>query len=173
MEIKDNFIKHMQHQEKFGFQGVCPSQIECNTNNTVVTCGPVTGRRKKRSTADKDLNDMQTGPWLQRNKTKRNVYEIRVVSMLTTTWYNFNSSNGETLNFLESLQHKMFDVIKELGSSGNLTVRGLSPDNSTFLFGYSDPFCDDGLAVRWTTLTCGKLEMIEHWYKNAINYVIV
>nr|XP_022328842.1 sushi, von Willebrand factor type A, EGF and pentraxin domain-containing protein 1-like isoform X2 [Crassostrea virginica] len=154
MEIKNNFIKHMQHQEKFGFQGVCPSQIECNTNNTVVTCGPVTGRRKKRSTADKDLNDMQTGPWLQRNKTKRNVYEIRVVSMLTTTWYNFNSSNGETLNFLESLQHKMFDVIKELGSSGNLTVRGLSPDNGTFLFGYSDPFCDDGLAVRWTTLTC-------------------
>lgn len=90
------------------------------------------------------------------DRTKRNTHEIRVETLLTTSWYNFNSSNVDTFYFLESLQTKLFDVIKDLGRNGSLTVRALSPDNNSFQLGYSDPFCDEGLAVRWSTLTCGK-----------------
>lgn len=153
-DIKTNFINLMQYQEKRGFAGVCPDETECNVNNTVVTCGPVSGRRKKRHTHEigtySGYNSMPT------DRTKRNTHEIRVETLLTTSWYNFNSSNVDTFYFLESLQTKLFDVIKDLGRNGSLTVRALSPDNNSFQLGYSDPFCDEGLAVRWSTLTCGK-----------------
>ncbi|XP_052700846.1 sushi, von Willebrand factor type A, EGF and pentraxin domain-containing protein 1-like isoform X1 [Crassostrea angulata] len=151
-DIKTNFINLMQYQEKRGFAGVCPDETECNVNNTVVTCGPVSGRRKKRHTHEigtySGYNSMPT------DRTKRNTHEIRVETLLTTSWYNFNSSNVDTFYFLESLQTKLFDVIKDLGRNGSLTVRALSPDNNSFQLGYSDPFCDEGLAVRWSTLTC-------------------
>jgi hypothetical protein len=133
----------MQKEEANGFGGVCPSQIECNVNNTVVTCGQISGRKRRALHKEGKIH-------------KRSTHEIRVEMSLETTWYNFNSSNGETFSFLENLQTKMFDVIKRLGSNGNLTVRGMSPDVNSFQSGFSDAFCPDGTAIRWNTLTCGK-----------------
>ncbi|XP_061173453.1 sushi, von Willebrand factor type A, EGF and pentraxin domain-containing protein 1-like [Saccostrea echinata] len=142
-EIKGNFIKHMQKKEVSGFGGVCPSQTECNVDNTVVTCGQT---RVKKSTHDMERE--------RHGLRKRSTHEIRVEFTLTTSWHNFNSSNGDTFYFLEDIQTKMFNVIKQLGSYGNLTVRGLSPDINSFQLGYSDPFCPNGTAIRWSTLTC-------------------
>lgn len=144
-EIKDNFIKHMQKEEVSGFGGVCPSHIECNVNNTVVTCGQISGRKKRTVREERGVH-----------VHKRSTHEIRVEISLDTTWYNFNSSNGDTFRFLENLQTKMFDVVKQLGSNGDLTVRGLSPDANSFQLGFSDASCPDGTALRWNTLTCGK-----------------
>ncbi|XP_048737006.2 sushi, von Willebrand factor type A, EGF and pentraxin domain-containing protein 1-like isoform X2 [Ostrea edulis] len=142
-EIKDNFIKHMQKEEVSGFGGVCPSHIECNVNNTVVTCGQISGRKKRTVREERGVH-----------VHKRSTHEIRVEISLDTTWYNFNSSNGDTFRFLENLQTKMFDVVKQLGSNGDLTVRGLSPDVNSFQLGFSDASCPDGTALRWNTLTC-------------------
>lgn len=141
-EIKQNFINQMQLLEAQGWNGVCPSQIDCNVNNTEVTCGPVNGKKKR------DVLDVLRG--------KRSTHEIRVEVTMTTTWYNFNSTGGTTFYFLEDVQKKVYDVVKATAAAGNLTVRGLSPDISSFALGYSNPNCPDGTIIRWSTLTCGK-----------------
>ncbi|XP_048736999.2 sushi, von Willebrand factor type A, EGF and pentraxin domain-containing protein 1-like isoform X2 [Ostrea edulis] len=139
-EIKQNFINQMQLLEAQGWNGVCPSQIDCNVNNTEVTCGPVNGKKKR------DVLDVLRG--------KRSTHEIRVEVTMTTTWYNFNSTGGTTFYFLEDVQKKVYDVVKATAAAGNLTVRGLSPDISSFALGYSNPNCPDGTIIRWSTLTC-------------------
>lgn len=144
-EIKNNFIKQMQLLESQGWNGVCPSQIDCNVNNTEVTCGQVS-RKKKR-----DVNSI-----LEHVLYKRSTHEIRVEVKLATTWYNFNSTGGSTFYFLEDVQKKVFEVMKSSAIAGNLTVSGLSPDISSFTLGYSDPDCPEGTFVRWSSLTCGK-----------------
>lgn len=144
-EIKNNFINQMQRLESQGWNGVCPSQIDCNVNNTEVTCGPVSGKKKR------DVNSV-----LEHVFHKRSTHEIRVEVKLTTTWYNFNSTGSSTFYFLEEVQKKVFDVMKLSATAGNLTVRGLSPDINSFVLGYSDPDCPKGTFVRWSTLSCGK-----------------
>nr|XP_034325188.1 sushi, von Willebrand factor type A, EGF and pentraxin domain-containing protein 1-like [Crassostrea gigas] len=144
VEIKNNFIKQMQRLESQGWNGVCPSQIDCNVNNTEVTCGPVIGKRRKR-----DVSFV-----LEHVLSKRSTHEIRVEVKLATTWYNFNSTGGSTFYFLEEVQKKLFEVMKSSATAGNLTVSGLSPDISSFALGYSDPDCPVGNIIRWSTLTC-------------------
>ncbi|XP_061173454.1 sushi, von Willebrand factor type A, EGF and pentraxin domain-containing protein 1-like [Saccostrea echinata] len=139
-DIKENFIDKMQLLETQGWNGVCPTQIDCNVNNTVVTCGPVTGRRKR------DISNFF--------RVERSTHEIRVELTMITTWYNFNSTGGSTFYFLEEIQKKVFNVIKSSASNGNLTVRGLSPDLNSFVLGWSDPYCPEGSIIRWSTLTC-------------------
>lgn len=145
-EIKENFIKQMQLLEANGWNGVCPSQIDCNVNNTQVTCGAVSGKKKKR-----DVHNI-----LNYLKSKRSTHEIRVEITLATTWYDFNSTSGSTFLFLEEVQKDVFNAMKASASAGNLTVRGLHPDTSSFSLGYSNPDCPTGNIVRWSTLTCGK-----------------
>ena len=145
-EIKENFIKQMQLLEANGWNGVCPSQIDCNVNNTQVTCGAVSGKKKKR-----DVHNI-----LNYLKSKRSTHEIRVEITLATTWYDFNSTAGSTFFFLEEVQKDVFNAMKASASAGNLTVRGLQPDTSSFSLGYSNPDCPTGNIVRWSTLTCGK-----------------
>ncbi|XP_061173457.1 sushi, von Willebrand factor type A, EGF and pentraxin domain-containing protein 1-like [Saccostrea echinata] len=143
-EIKQNFIDQMNFLEKNGFGGVCPSQIDCNIKNTVVTCGAITGRKKR---------------WIDNLldffvRKKRSTHEIRVEITMETTWFDFNSTSGATFYFLEEIQKKIFNEIKGSASAGNLTVRGLAPDISSFALGWSDPDCPVGHAIRWSTLTC-------------------
>lgn len=145
VEIKNNFIKQMQRLESQGWNGVCPSQIDCNVNNTEVTCGPVSGKKKR------DINYV-----MEHVMSKRSTHEIRVEVKLATTWYDFNSTGGSTFYFLEEVQKKVFEVMKSSATAGNLTVSGLSPDISSFALGYSDPDCPVGNIIRWSTLTCGK-----------------
>ncbi|XP_056020419.1 serine-rich adhesin for platelets-like isoform X3 [Ostrea edulis] len=139
-EIKHNFINQMQLLEAQGWNGVCPSQIDCNVNNTEVTCGPVNGKKKR------DVFNILRG--------KRSTHEIRVEVTMTTTWYDFNSTGATTFYFLEDVQKNMFNVIKSVASSGDLTVGGMVPDTNSFAIGWSDPNCPEGSIVRWSTLTC-------------------
>uniref|UniRef100_K1QIC0 Sushi, von Willebrand factor type A, EGF and pentraxin domain-containing protein 1 n=1 Tax=Magallana gigas TaxID=29159 RepID=K1QIC0_MAGGI len=143
VEIKSNFINQMQLLESQGWNGVCPSQIDCNVNNTEVTCGPVSGKKKR------DINYV-----MEHVMSKRSTHEIRVEVKLATTWYDFNSTGGSTFYFLEEVQKKVFEVMKSSATAGNLTVSGLSPDISSFALGYSDPDCPQGTFVRWSSLGC-------------------
>ncbi|XP_056020426.1 LOW QUALITY PROTEIN: sushi, von Willebrand factor type A, EGF and pentraxin domain-containing protein 1-like [Ostrea edulis] len=139
-EIKQNFINKMQYLENNGFNGVCPSQIDCNIQNTVVTCGTITGRKKR-----------WTDVFI---REKRSTHKIRVEITMETTWFDFNSTGGATFYFLEDIQKSIFNVIKASSVAGDLTVRGLSPDINSFALGWSDPDCPDGHIIRWSTLTC-------------------
>lgn len=141
-EIKNNFIKQMQLLEFQGWNGLCPSQIDCNVNNTYVTCGVISGKKKRDVIFEKI-------------RTKRNSHEIRVEITLTTTWYDFNATGSSTFFFLEEVQKNVFDTIKSSATAGTLIVRGLSPDISSFVLGYSDPECPEGTTIRWSSLTCG------------------
>lgn len=131
----------MQYLENNGFNGVCPSQIDCNIQNTVVTCGTITGRKKR-----------WTDVFI---REKRSTHKIRVEITMETTWFDFNSTGGATFYFLEDIQKSIFNVIKASSVAGDLTVRGLSPDINSFALGWSDPDCPDGHSIRWSTLTCG------------------
>nr|XP_022308447.1 sushi, von Willebrand factor type A, EGF and pentraxin domain-containing protein 1-like isoform X3 [Crassostrea virginica] len=142
MEIKENFILHMQYLQSVGWDGVCPSEIDCNVNNTLVTCGAISGKKR-------DVNFV-----LGQLRSKRSTHEIRVEVTLATTWYQFNSSASSTFYFLEEVQRKMFSVMTSLATNGNLTVRGLNPDANSFSLGYSVPDCPTGHALRHSTLTC-------------------
>ena len=148
-EIKENFILHMQYLQSVGWDGVCPSEIDCNVNNTLVTCGAISGKKR-------DVNSV-----LGQLRSKRSTHEIRVEVTLATTWYQFNSSASSTFYFLEEVQRKMFSVMTSLATNGNLTVRGLNPDANSFSLGYSVPDCPTGHALRHSTLTCGKI--IKQW----------
>ena len=143
-DIKENFIKQMQLLEANGWNGMCPTEIDCNVNNTRVTCGAVSGKKR----------DVHTV--LDYLRSKRSTHEIRVEITLATTWYDFNSTAGSTFYFLEEVQKDVFNVMKELAIAGNLTVRDLNPDANSFTLGYSSPDCPEGNIVRWSTLTCGK-----------------
>lgn len=142
VEIKNNFINQIQRLESQGWHGVCPSQIDCNVNNTDVTCGVISGKKKRDVIFEKI-------------RAKRNSHEIRVEVTLTTTWYDFNATGSSTFFFLEEVQKNVFDAIKSSATAGNLTVRGLSPEISSFVLGYSDPECPEGTTIRWSSLTCG------------------
>jgi hypothetical protein len=159
-EIKQNFIAKMQQLENNGWNGVCPSQIDCNIQNTVVTCGTVTGRRKR-------WTDVAM-------REKRNTHEIRVEITIETTWFDFNSTGGATFYFLEDVQKNVFNVIKASSTAGDLTVRGLSPDINSFALGWSDPNCPDGQSVRWSTLTCG-MNIIPYtiYIKFCLSFIII
>lgn len=118
----------MHQLETQGWDGVCPSQIDCNVNKTDITCGPINSK-KKREVSFRFHNFLN----------KRSTHEIRVEMTMTTSWYDFNSTGGTTFYFLEEIQKKVFNVIKTYAMTGALTVGDLSPDTNSFSLGYSNP----------------------------------
>lgn len=134
----------MHQLETQGWDGVCPSQIDCNVNKTDITCGPINSK-KKREVSFRFHNFLN----------KRSTHEIRVEMTMTTSWYDFNSTGGTTFYFLEEIQKKVFNVIKTSAMTGALTVGDLSPDTNSFSLGYGNPECPEGRIIRWSTLTCG------------------
>lgn len=143
-EIKNNFIEKMHQLETQGWNGVCPSQIDCNVNKTDITCGPINSKKKR-----------EVSFRFHHFLDKRSTHEIRVEMTMTTSWYDFNSTGGTTFYFLEEIQKKVFDVIRTSAMAGALTVGDLSPDTNSFSLGYSNPECPEGRIIRWSTLTCG------------------
>lgn len=150
-QIKENLISLMIQRQQSGWAGACPNTTECNVNNTEVICGPTSGRRR-RSADDTDI-DLDS---VTNNVHKRSLNEIKVKFFVITTWQNLNPSI-ETFLHMETIQQNIFGVIKESAKNGALNVSGLSPEMSSFSYSWSDPGCPDGMTVRWTTMTCGKL----------------
>ncbi|XP_062600150.1 uncharacterized protein LOC134261766 [Saccostrea cucullata] len=133
----------MAQLEKNGWGGVCPDNNQCHVNNTDVTCGPLTGRRKR--SAD--------GEGKARNIPYNRTSEIRVSFFVETSWKNFESSN-ETFYSMEEIQKRIFDNIKKLAENGSFNVGGLDPDIDSFSSGLSDPECPEGTARKQNTMKC-------------------
>lgn len=145
-QIKSNFISKLKIlNAKGGFQGICVDIKNCSVENVEVTCGPVL--RKRRSI-------------FSYIRLKRSNYEIRVEFKISSAWQNTNYSQKDFYELTKKAHRNFFEKIKELGSSGKLTVNELVPDTESFAFGYTFPKCADGLLIRMSTLSCGKFYIL-------------
>lgn len=79
---------------------------------------------------------------------------------ISSTWQNTNYSHKDFYELTKKAHRNFFEKIKELGSSGKLTVNELVPDTESFAFGYTFPKCADGLLIRLSTLSCGKFYIL-------------
>lgn len=140
-KIKSNFINQMEILETKGFAGVCSDSLECNVKNVSVTCGP---RTRKRRSLEYSV------------RSKRSGSEIRVEIKISSKWPLSNVSTIDSLNMAKKIQQNIFDKIQDISKEGKLTVEGISPDDESFVLGYSASVCDVALYLRQDILTCGK-----------------
>nr|XP_022288701.1 sushi, von Willebrand factor type A, EGF and pentraxin domain-containing protein 1-like isoform X2 [Crassostrea virginica] len=138
-KIKSNFINQMEILETKGFAGVCSDSLECNVKNVSVTCGP---RTRKRRSLEYSV------------RSKRSGSEIRVEIKISSKWPLSNVSTIDSLNMAKKIQQNIFDKIQDISKEGKLTVEGISPDDESFVLGYSASVCDVALYLRQDILTC-------------------
>ena len=131
----------MEILEKEGYAGVCSDSLECNVKNVSVTCGP---RTRKRRSLEYSV------------RSKRSGSEIRVEIKISSKWPISNISTINSLNMAKKIQQKIFNKIQDISKEGKLTVEGISPDDESFVLGYSASVCDVALYLRQDILTCGK-----------------
>lgn len=134
----------MEILEKNGYAGVCSDTLQCNVGNVSVTCGP--SSRKRRSVESDEISD----------RFKRGKNAIRVEIKISSLFTNSNFSVSDSFEFAKQFQKNIFDKIRDVSNSGQLTVNGLAPDAETFALGVSVPVCPEGLYIRLSSLSCGK-----------------
>ncbi|XP_062607291.1 uncharacterized protein LOC134269086, partial [Saccostrea cucullata] len=147
-QIKEKFINVMKQLEIGGWAGVCPNSTECNVNNTDVTCGPVSGKRKR--SADETGYNWYNVP---SGRYRRSTFKISVSFSVKTSWQNFISS-VDTYNLMGMIQQSIFDIIKGLAVNGSFNVSGMDPDINSFSSGLSEPECPEGTAIKQSTMSC-------------------
>ena len=140
--IKQNFVNEMQKLENSGpgYAGVCPDQATCNVGAVDVTCGPVSGRRKRREIT----------------RHARSTHEIIVMCRIYINTTDTSKTPAATFWENEDILIDIFNLIKQLGQNGTLDAAGLSPDVSSFANGYSEVTCPEGTTIRMSSLTCGR-----------------
>ncbi|KAK3101782.1 hypothetical protein FSP39_006299 [Pinctada imbricata] len=147
--IKQNFINQMQILETTGYEGVCPDSTECNVDNVDVTCGPTSGKRRKRESSliDKLMD-------LCRIRRSTHTHEIRVDFRVTIVPNDTSRTPIDSFYYYEGVMNDMSDEIRELVQNGGMDVGGLTADSSTYAVGFSEVICPDNYNFQWSTLKC-------------------
>ena len=146
----------MQELENKGWAGVCPDSTECNVDNVYVTCGPASGRRKRRS-GFKEFSENILA------RMVRTTHEIRTEFRIKTT---VTSSTGmsplESFSYFENVITNISRVIEDEANSGSFDVEGATIDPSSYAIGNSVPVCPEGTFIRLSSLTCGEILFSAH-----------
>ncbi|KAJ8300327.1 hypothetical protein KUTeg_021846 [Tegillarca granosa] len=146
-QIKINFVKLMEQLTQT-WTGICPS-TGCTTSTVEVTCGAVSGRKKKDTYNMKfqlDLSD-------KHDITKRQTHQIVVKFNINMDWIFTNLSAADEFNHNDAEIIKFFNnVIQPLITSGNLTVENYTATSA--VYGWTEMGCPTGQVPRYTTVTC-------------------
>jgi hypothetical protein len=134
-EIAETFIFIMHNRTALKFPGVCPDHL-CTVDNVQVTCGPVSGRKRRRAA--------ESGTRLSR--------ERRALDDVTFVYFEIVTKLETTLDFI-------YAIIEEDVMAGEFDFDGLTVDQSSLFPGWPDGRCNVSQEVKYGpggSIACSK-----------------